>query len=426
MQPKSRFADFRLHALSADTVRRIGLTLGALALWRLGCYLPLPGVNLDTFAQLLRPQPGQHIVSDAAVRMSVFSLGVTPYVGSYVLLHILCAFSERLRNLRCAGPQGWQRFSQLIRAGALIIAIFQSYHIAIGLEAVPNLVSQRGVFFRTGTVISLVAGTMFLIWLGEQISARGVGSGVWLIFAAGYVVQLLVAVFAIAGAVAIGVIPVWVMGAGIVLSVGLIALVVLVEGAERRLPVEYEADRRINPTILSLKIDNTSVLAPLVASALLAVLPPTLYALLQPGGILELGDPGSAVNIARALAPGKPLYLVSHAALIIFFVFFFTTITLDNRQLASDLAQSGGTIVGRPDGRSPAELLDGILTRLTLIGALYLVVLCVMPEILINFGAPFYLGGVPLLVTTLVAIGVLSDLMTLTLPSGRADRRSLP
>src|SRR5262249_24503015 len=149
---------------------------------------------------------------------------------------------------------------------------------------------------------------MFLIWLGEQISARGVGSGVWLIFAAGYVVQLDVAVFAIAGAVAIGVIPAWVVVAGIVLSVGPIALVVLVEGAERRLPVDYVDDRRINPTFLSLRIDNTSVLAPLVASALLAVLPPTLYALLQPGGILGLGDPGLALRIARALAPGQPLY----------------------------------------------------------------------------------------------------------------------
>jgi preprotein translocase subunit SecY len=417
MQPKGHFTDFRSLILSGDNATRIGFTLGVLALWRLGCCLPLPGINLDTFAQLLRPQPGQYIVNDAAVRMSVFSLGVMPYVGSYVLLHVLCAFSERLRNLRRAGPQGWQRFSQLIRAGALIIAVFQSYRIAIGLEAVPNLVSHPGLFFRTGTVISLVAGTMLLIWLGEQISARGVGSGVWLIFAAGYVVQLVVAVFAIAGAVAIGVIAAWVMVAGIVVSVGLITLVVFVEGAERRLPVKYEADRRINPTFLSLKIDNTSVLASLVASALLAVLPPTLYALLQPGGVLGLGDPGSAVNIARALAPGQPLYLVSHAALIIFFVFFFTAITLDNRQLASDLAQSGGTIVGMPDGRSPAELLDGVLTRLTLIGALYLVVLCVMPEILINFGAPFYLGGVPLLVTTLVAIGVLSDLMTSTPPS---------
>jgi preprotein translocase subunit SecY len=169
MQPKGRFEDFRSLALSADTATRISFTLGVLALWRLGCCLPLPGVNLDTFAQLLRPQPGQYIVNDAAVRMSVFSLGVMPYVGSYLLLHVLCAFSERLRNLRRAGPQGWQRFCQLIRAGALIIAIFQSYRIAIGLEAVPNLVSQPGVFFRTGTVVSLVAGTMFLIWLGEQI-----------------------------------------------------------------------------------------------------------------------------------------------------------------------------------------------------------------------------------------------------------------
>jgi preprotein translocase subunit SecY len=411
---QSRFADFGLPELSADTVKRIGFTLGALVIWRLGNFLPLPGVSLDTFAQLLKQQPGTFLfVSDAVARVSVFSLGVSPYVGSYVLLHVLCAFSERLRDLRRAGPLGWQRFSHLIRAGALLIAIFQSYRFAIGLEAVPNLILQPGFFFRASTVLSLVAGTMFLIWLGEQISKRGVGSGVWLIVAASYVVELPAAIFAITNAVAIAAVPGWVMGASFALAVGLIALVVLVEAAERRLPVEYTGDMRSSPiSFLSLKIDNTGVLAPLVASALVLMVPSMLAALLEPGGMLEPGGPGWATNIARAMARGQPLFFLSYAALIILFVFFFTAVTIDNRQLAMELGQNGGKFAEMAEGERPAELLDGILTRLSLIGALYLVVLCVVPEILINYGAPFYLGGVSLLVTALVAIGVFSDVAT--------------
>jgi preprotein translocase subunit SecY len=402
---QSRFADFGLPALSDDTVKRIGFTLGALVIWRLGCFLPLPGVNLEAFARLLKQQPSSFFfVSDAVVRVSVFSLGVAPYVGSYVLLHVLCAFSERLRSLRRAGPLGWQRFSHLIRAGALLLAVFQSYGIAIGLEAVPNLITQPGFFFRTGAVISLVAGTMFLIWLGEQISARGVGSGVWLIFAASYVVEVPVAVFAITNLVANGVFSGWVIAACAALAVGLIALIVFIEGAERRLPVEYAADRRTNPIpFLSLKIDNTGVLAPILASAVLLV-PAMLATLLEPGGA------GWATNFVRALARGHSLYIAAYAALILLFAFFFTAAIIDSRQLARELGHSGGAIVGVAEGGHPGEFVDSVLARLTLIGALYLVVLCVVPEILVSYAAvPFYLGGVPLLVTALVATGVLSD-----------------
>jgi preprotein translocase subunit SecY len=413
--PPTRFEDFGLPSLSADTVKRIGFTLGALVIWRLGNFLPLPGVRLDAFAQLLKQQPGAFIfANDAVARVSVFSLGVAPYVGSYVLLHVMCAFSERLRSLRRAGPLGWQRFSHMIRAGALLIAIFQSYRIAVALEAVPNLISQPGFFFRTGAVLSLVAGTMFLIWLGEQISARGVGSGVWLIFAASYVVEVPVAVFAISNLVARGALPVWVMAASIALAVGLIALIVLVEGAERRLPVDYTTDRRTNPTrFLALKIDNTGVLAPILASALLLV-PSILATLLEPGGV------GWVTNITRTLARGHPLFIVCYAALIILFAFFFTAATIDSKQLTSELDHSGGKIVGVAESEHPAEFLDAVLARLTLIGALYLVVLCVVPEMMVNYAAvPFYLGGIPLLVIALVAIGVLSDVAT---PISRSDR----
>ena len=401
---QSRFAEFGLPALSADAVKRIAFTLGVLALWRLGCFVPLPGVNLDVFAQLLRAQPGSSLlVSEAVARVSVFSLGVAPYVWSYVLLHVLCAFSERLRNLRRAGPLGWERFSHLIRAGALLIAVYQGYGIAVGLEAVPNVTSHPGFFFRTGVVVSLVAGTMFLIWLGEQISLRGVGSGVWLIFAASYVAAMPAAIYEITNLFAVGTLSGQALVVCIALVVGLIALIVLVEGAERRLPVEYADRRTVATPFLSLKIDNTGVLAPMLASAVILV-PAALAAALEPEGA------GWATNVARALARGTPFF-IAYAALIVLFTLFLTAALIDSRQLVQELGHSGGNLVGAAQGG--AEFVDGVLARLTLIGALYLVVLCVVPEILVSYAAvPFYLGGVPLLITTLVAIGVLADVAT--------------
>src|SRR5262245_46413154 len=237
---QSRFADFGLPALSPDAVKRIGFTLGAFVIWRLGCFVPLPGVSLDVYSQLLRAQPGSSpFVSEAVTRVSVFSLGVWPYVASYVLLHVLCAFSQRLRDLRRAGPSGWERFSHLIRFGALLLAIYQGYGIAVRFEAVPNLTSHPGFIFRTGVVVSLVAGSMFLIWLGEQISLRGVGSGVWLILAASYIAAVPPTVYGIINLLDNGVLSIRVTVACIAVGVGLIALIVFVEGAERRLPVEY-------------------------------------------------------------------------------------------------------------------------------------------------------------------------------------------
>jgi preprotein translocase subunit SecY len=398
---QSRLADFGLPALSPDTAKRIAFTLGALVIWRLGCFVPLPGVSLDVFAQLLRAQPGSSpFVSEAVARVSVFSLGVWPYVASYVLLHVLCAFSERLRDLRRAGPSGWQRFSHLIRFGALLIAVYQGYGIAVGIEAVPNVTSHPGFFFRTGVVVSLVAGTMFLIWLGEQISLRGVGSGVWLIFAASYVAGVPAAIYDINNLFALGILSGRALALCIALAVGLIALIVFVEGAERRLPVEYADRSTVATPFLSLKIDNTGVLAPLLASAVILV-PATLAGALEPEGA------GWATNVARALARGTPFF-IAYAALIVLFTLFLTAALIDSRQLVQELGHSGGNLVGAAEGG--AEFVDGVLARLTLIGALYLVVLCVVPEILVSYAAvPFYLGGVPLLVTTLVAFGVLAD-----------------
>jgi preprotein translocase subunit SecY len=402
---QDRFAGLQAFGLSDQAAKRIRFTLGALIVWRLGNFLPLPGINLEVFAQLLAPPPGalgSFIVSDAVARVSVFSLGVTPYVASFILLHLLCAFSAHLRDLRRAGASGWRRFNQLIRAVAVFFAVVQGYGIAVGLEGVRDLVPQPGFLFRTGVVVSLVAGTMFLIWLGDQISARGVGDGVWLIFAAGYIAGVPAVAVGMLGVA--GSLPAWVIPACLVLLAGMTALVVLVERAERRLPLRYRASAGVERApFLSLKIDNTGVLAPMLAAALI-ILPALLATQLEPEGL------GWATNIARTFARGHPLFFLVYAGLIVFLVFFFTAVAVDSRQLARELGVRGGTVVGIEEGERTVEHIDNVLAHLTLIGAVYLVILCLVPEVMIAYAAfPLYLGGVALLVTVLVALGILAD-----------------
>lgn len=393
-------------SLSDPTARRIGFTLGALVVWRLGTFVPLPGIDLGVYRQLLAPVsggPGSLILGEAVTRLSLFGLGVTPYVGGFVLMHILCAFSRGLREMRRAGGAGGRQFNQWVRAAAVLLAVFQGYGIAFGLEGVRGLVPSPGPGFRIGVVASLVAGTIFLVWLGEQISARGVGNGVWLIFAAGYVASLPATVAATLGVA--GSRAGWTLPLCLAALVGLTALIVLVERAERRLAI---GDRPAGGTggmpFLSLRLDNTGVLAPMLATALV-VLPAAFATLLEPEGR------GGATDLAMMFSRGQPLFMLLYAGLIVLLAFFFTGVVVDSRKLAAELGGQQGRAV---------ELVDGVLARLTLIGAAYLVVLCLVPEVLIAVaGVPLYLGGVGLLVVGLVALGILDDV-------ARADAAGSP
>jgi preprotein translocase subunit SecY len=382
----------------ADTnsavMQRIAFTFGALLVWRLGSFVPLPGIDLGVFGQLFR----SFLAAESVGRVSIFGLGVVPYVAAYIVVHVLCGFFARLRDLRNAGEGGRQRFNQLILYMTVGLAIFQAYGIAMALEGVTSLVPQPGLAFRAGVVISLVAGTMFLVWLGEQISARGIGNGIWVLFAAGFVAEIPGVVVGITGLARGGEIPAWTIVAGAALLVGLIALIVTVQGAERRIPVTHPADgagdfSHDQTPFIRLKIENAGVLVLLLASSLLGLVL----------GLISYAAPDMAkwtLGLWR---------IATHVALIVLLSYFFTATFVDGRKLAREVEQSG---VALDTGATvdPGEEVERVLSRLTAIGALYLVVLSVVPQVLFTYASFFfYLSGAPLLVTVLVALAALEN-----------------
>ena len=400
--------------LPSDLATRIWFTLAALLVFRLGSHLPLPGIGAEAFARLLSPsaQPalaGLVPTNTAVARVSIFSLGVMPYVSSCILLHAAAAFYTPLRVLRRQGPQGWLRFNQYVRVWAAVLAALQAYGVALGLENVPALVPQPGLQFQIGIVVTLVAGSMFLMWLGEQVFARGVTDGIWLLFAADLIVDAPANVAALFEATRTGLLPAWTIPAAGAFLVALVALIVLVEQAERRLPVGDAGSERARGTGAagasgaSFRLDNTGVLAPATASAVL---------LFIAAGAGSAGYvPGWVASLAEALTPGRPLHPPIFALLIVLLVIFFTRMVINPQAGAEEPAP-------RPEPMLRDGEHDALLTRLTFIGALYLAVLCVAPELMIRFAQfPFYLGGTSLLVIVLVALNALAH----GLPFGRRD-----
>jgi preprotein translocase subunit SecY len=377
---------------SDDLASRIWLTMGVLLVYRLGIHVPLPGIDTDAFVHLLptTPQPGlgqPFSSSGAAGRLPVFALGVMPYISSCIFLHAIAAFYSPLRALRREGVTGWRRFNQYVRMGAVVLAAWQAYGIAVAMENVTSLVPQPGLQFRISVTVTLVAGSMLLIWLGERIFARGATDGIWLLFVASQIADLPAGLAALAEISRTGAVAAWVVPAGGAVLVALVALIVLVERAERQFPTPG-ATRGVSTE--SFRLDNTGVLAPAIATTVY-LLPLLVTLSAGPAGQM----PGWAVRLAEALMPGQALYLLIYALAIVLLVFFFT------RMLAKPYT-------GRPE--QVAER-DAVLMRLTLIGGLYLAVLCTVSELLIRLALfPFYVGGISLLVVVLVALDVLSHL----------------
>jgi preprotein translocase subunit SecY len=378
-----------------DTTKRICFTVAGLIVFRIGSFLPLPGIDPDSFGKLLTAS-SRLGGGEAVARVSIFGLGVMPYVSSCVFVHLVAAFYKPLRALRSDGTSGWLRFNQCIRYGALILAILQSYGIAVGLEAVSNLVPQPGLPFRLTTVVTLVAGTMLLVWLGEQIFARGVTDGVWLLFAASYVAELPTSFAGLIEITRSGMVPVRIIPICAGLFIALVAFIVLVERAERRFPTSETgnegAERTAQASTLSLsfRLDNTGVLAPMIASSLL-LFPATVAA------SLSGQDKGWVARLMDAFRQDGLLFVPVYALLIVFFVFFFTAMVVNPK-------------VGRgPDRAGEAAERDLAITHVTLVGALYLAILCVVPELMISFAAlPLYIGGTSLLVSVLVSMSALA------------------
>ncbi|MEF9995154.1 MAG: preprotein translocase subunit SecY [Burkholderiaceae bacterium] len=399
-----------------DLKRRLIFLLLALVVYRVGTHVPVPGIDPETLRQLFQQQKGGilglfNMFSGGALsRFSVFALGIMPYISASIIMQMLTYVMPQLEALRKEGESGRRKITQYTRYGTLALAIFQAIGIAVALESQPNLVIDPGVMFRAVCVVSLVTGTMFLMWLGEQITERGLGNGISIIIFAGIVAGLPSAISGLFQLVSTGAIGP--LSAIFVIAIIMLvtAFVVFVERGQRRITVNY-AKRQVGNKIyggqssyLPLKINMSGVIPPIFASSLI-LFPATL------AGWFTTGDATRWIrDLAAALSPGQPLYTLLYAALIIFFAFFYTALVFNPKETADNLKKSGAFIPGIRPGEQTARYIDKVLLRLTLGGAFYLTFVCLVPEFLnLRFNVPFYFGGTSLLIVVVVTMDFMSQ-----------------
>ena len=418
-------ANLNLGVLSKATElkKRIWFTLGALIVYRIGTYVPVPGVDAAVMGEILRQHGGgilgmfDMFTGGALGRMTVFALNIMPYISASIIIQLMSAAVPSLEALKKEGEVGRKKLNQYTRYLTVLIAIFQAWGIAVGLEQMRGsfgpAVHDPGLFFRTSCMITLVGGTMFLMWLGEQITARGVGNGISLIIFAGIVANLPSALVAMLELGRTGAISTMFIIALLVIALAVIAVVVFVERAQRRIPVQYPKRQVGNrmfggeSTHLPLKLNTAGVIPPIFASSLL-LLPATIQGFAAAGA-----DDSILMRVANALAHGQPLYMAAYMGLIVFFAFFYTAVVFNPVETADNLKKYGGFIPGIRPGQNTAEYFDRVLTRLTAVGALYLSIICLLPEILIsNYGVPFYFGGTSLLIIVSVTMDTVAQVQS--------------
>ncbi|MCT4656718.1 MAG: preprotein translocase subunit SecY [Cohaesibacter sp.] len=408
--------NFGAFAKAEELKKRIWFTLGALLVYRLGTYIPLPGINPEALAQAFdQAQTGIiglfNMFSGGAVgRMAIFALGIMPYISASIIMQLMTTVSPTLEQLKKDGARGQKVINQYTRYGTVFLATLQAYGISVGLEGSTDIVTDPGLFFRFSAVLTLVGGTMFLMWLGEQITARGIGNGISLIIFAGIVAEL---PSAIAGTLELGrqgaLSTPLILGV-IALAIVVIAFIVFMERAQRRLIIQYPKRQVGNKMFqgdsshLPLKLNTAGVIPPIFASSLL-LLPVTVANFASGQG------PEWLTTVTALLGHGQPLYMLLYAALIVFFVFFYTAIVFNPQETADNLKKHGGFIPGIRPGQRTAEHIDRILTRISVIGAIYIVLVCLLPEFLISAtGVPFYFGGTSLLIVVSVTMDTVSQI----------------
>ena len=409
--------NFAAFAKAEDLKKRIWFTLGALLVYRLGTYIPLPGINPDAFAQAFTQQSRgvlgifNMFAGGAVQRMAIFALGIMPYISASIIMQLMTSVIPSLEALKKEGEQGRKVINQYTRYGTVLLALVQAYGISVGLEGGNGIVADPGMFFRASTVITLVGGTMFLMWLGEQITARGIGNGISLIIFAGIVAGLPNAISGTLELGRTGALSTGLILAIIVLAVVVIALIVFFERAQRRLLIQYpkrQVGNRMfqgDTSHLPLKLNTAGVIPPIFGSSLL-LLPATVAGFSNTANL-----PGWVSTMMAALGHGQPLYMLLYAAMIVFFAFFYTAIVFNPKDTADQLKKHSGFIPGYRPGERTAEYIDYVLTRVTVIGAAYLVVICLMPEFLISAtGVPFYLGGTSLLIVVNVTLDTVAQI----------------
>ncbi|GGD89762.1 protein translocase subunit SecY [Aureimonas endophytica] len=408
--------NFGAFSKATDLKKRIWFTLGALLVYRLGTYIPMPGINPDALARAFQQQSTgilglfNMFAGGAVGRMAIFALGIMPYISASIIIQLMTSVVPSLETLKKEGEQGRKIINQYTRYGTVLLAVVQAYFIAVGLETSQNLVTDPGLFFRLSTVITLTGGTMFLMWLGEQITSRGIGNGISLIIFAGIVANLPTAVAHLLDLGRTGALSTAVILIVIVAAIACIAFIVFFERAQRRLLIQYpkrQVGNRMfqgDTSHLPLKLNTSGVIPPIFASSLL-LLPVTLANF---GNTANL--PGWATAIVASLGHGQPLYMLLYAAMIGFFAFFYTAVVFNPKDTADNLKKHGGFIPGIRPGERTAEHIDYVLTRITVIGAIYLIIICLLPEFLISaLGVPFYLGGTSLLIVVSVTMDTVAQ-----------------
>jgi preprotein translocase subunit SecY len=414
--------NFGAFAKATELKKRLWFTLGVLIVYRIGTYIPVPGIDAAVMAELVRTHGGgilgmfDMFTGGALGRMTVFALNIMPYISAAIIMQLMTAASPTLEQLKKEGEQGRKKINQYTRYLTVVIAAVQAYGIAVGLEGVTGTVgpavAEPGLFFRFSAVVTLVGGTIFLMWLGEQITARGVGNGISLIIFSGIVANLPSALAATLELARTGAISTFVLLFLMVMVVVVTGAVVFVERAQRRIIVQYpkrQVGNRMfggDSTHLPLKINTAGVIPAIFASALL-LLPVTI------AGFSGEGGPEWLQPISAALAHGQPLYMILYAAMIAFFAFFYTAVVFNPTETADNLKKYGGFIPGIRPGQNTAEYFDYVLTRLTTVGAIYLVAVCLLPEFLISrYAVPFYFGGTSLLIIVIVTIDTVAQIQS--------------
>jgi preprotein translocase subunit SecY len=408
--------NFSALAKAEELKKRIWFTLGALLIFRLGTYIPLPGINPQAWDQIFQAQAGgilgmfNMFAGGGIQRMAIFALNIMPYISASIIIQLMTTVVPELERLKKEGEQGRKTMNQYTRYLTVVLAAFQSYGIAIGLEGSTNVVTEPGPMFIISTVITLTGGTIFLMWLGEQVTARGIGNGTSLIIMSGIVARLPAAIAETLELGRQGAISGFLIIAIIVMVVAVIAFIVFMERAQRRLLIQYPKRQVGNRMFegqsshLPLKLNTSGVIPPIFASSLL-LLPATVANFNAGGG------PDWFITITSQLGHGRPLFLLLYIGLIVFFAFFYTAVVFNPTETADNLKKHGGFIPGIRPGERTAEYIDYVLSRITCIGAFYLALVCLLPEILTYYQPGlFYFGGTSLLIVVNVTMDTVAQI----------------
>ncbi|WP_374304720.1 preprotein translocase subunit SecY [Ferrovibrio sp.] len=415
--------NFGAFAKATELKKRIWFTIGALIVYRLGTYIPLPGIDPMIMADIFRQQAGGILgmfnvfAGGALERMTIFALNIMPYISASIIVQLLTAVSPQLEAMKKEGEAGRKKLNQYTRYGTVLLAIVQAYGIAVGLEGMTGsrggAVLDPGMFFRLTTVVTLTGGTMFLMWLGEQITQRGIGQGTSLIIFAGIIAELPRALAATLELGRTGALSTFFILFLLVLIVGVITFIVFMERAQRRILVQYpkrQQGARMfggESSHLPLKLNTSGVIPPIFASSLLLM--PATLAQFSAGS----GAPGWVTTITTLLGHGQPLYMATYVGLIVFFCFFYTSVVFNPNDTADNLKKHGGFVPGIRPGQRTAEYFDYVLTRLTVVGAVYISAVCLLPELLISqYSVPFYFGGTSLLIVVSVTMDTVAQIQS--------------